>query len=749
MINPDFNLGLLAGHNIWQSVIIFSIVFAILKIIKKTSAEERSWSWSATLFALALLPMAAFLPGEGIKLQNEAPNYVAKNIETAVAVAPAEINLKNKTKSQISVAVEKPVISKDALLSTALLVWFCGIGVSFMRLILAGYNAASLRKSAYPYAPVDQEFNRNWPDSVEIAISPRIGILKPTVLIPRGFAYEMNSEELNPLLFHELAHIKRRDNILHLIERVILGIYWWNPVMHFIATQISEERELACDDRAAKSCGDHIVYAKSLLKGARQIVGQNKPILGLAVLRRESPLSKRVKRLTATTVFSGLNLKRLSKNLSLVFISVLCLGLITPRFAVGQVEINRDGHSSVEATIDDLILEVEWQGNLVLNEEETNFIAMDDDGYLSLETEQDGVVRKLILKGSGGEINREFFINGTANDFDEAEYAWQTENLKRMLRLSAINAEKRVDHIYAKGGVDAVLDEIDQLLSDYAVRLYTESLVDVYELDQPQITRLLTTLDKMESGYEKGLALAAIADEQDLDVDTGRMVAQAIDENGHREFISEDMVLALADIDTEAGVLALELEVDEKLELELSEQEIESIREQVEIELDNLPTEGELAEIIEKAHADLPTEAELAEILADAQAEMPTQEELEEIIRQSTELMLSADERARIVEEAIAEMPTQEELTRIVEEAMAEVPTEEEIERMVVEAKASMPTKEELERIIEEARAGMPSREEIDQMREDMRRELQELKVRRQELKKSREELKESQEGFQ
>ena len=46
--------------------------------------------------------------------------------------------------------------------------------------------------------------------------------------------------------------------------------------MHFIVTRISEERELACDDRAIKSCGDQLIYAKSLLKGARQLVGEKK-----------------------------------------------------------------------------------------------------------------------------------------------------------------------------------------------------------------------------------------------------------------------------------------------------------------------------------------------------------------------------------------------------------------------------------------------------------------------------------------
>lgn len=44
------SLSMLAGHNIWQSVAIFLIVGVIFKTIKANSAEERSWSWTATLF---------------------------------------------------------------------------------------------------------------------------------------------------------------------------------------------------------------------------------------------------------------------------------------------------------------------------------------------------------------------------------------------------------------------------------------------------------------------------------------------------------------------------------------------------------------------------------------------------------------------------------------------------------------------------------------------------------------------------
>lgn len=354
MINMDLNFGILVGHNLWQSLVVFAVVMGVLKVLKDTSAEEKSWSWSATLFALTLLPLATFLPGEGINwysgqkfaqsgsTQIERPHSPMKPVGIAYSEQPDGNEQNLKIQSFPANEIGNSTNRDKMIMGLASGVWIIGVMIALFRLAIAAFNAWNLRKYAYPFAPKALELDEKWPGQVDIAVSDEIsgpmviGFLNPTVLIPQSFAKEMAMEDLLPLLYHELAHIKRHDNILHLIERIILAIYWWNPVMHFIASQISEERELACDDRAAKSCGNQITYAKSLLKGARQLIGYNKPVLGLAVLRRESPLSKRVKRMTSVRVFDELSIMRLVKNLSIVFFSIVILGLMTPRIANGQ-----------------------------------------------------------------------------------------------------------------------------------------------------------------------------------------------------------------------------------------------------------------------------------------------------------------------------------------------------------------------------------------------------------------------------
>jgi beta-lactamase regulating signal transducer with metallopeptidase domain len=661
MFNTDFNLGLLAGHNIWQSVIIFAVVFIILKVIQGSSAEEKSWSWSATLLALAILPMAAFLPGEGFTWQQDLA-LSERSVSQIEFVAPLQFE-QNSTNLIIPQEAQKPFITMEKIQTSLIILWFIGTLISLFKLAVAGYNAAKLRSSAYPFVTE----NDNWQSDVEIAISDEVngpivvGILKPMILLPRDFAHDMEFKSLKPLLFHELAHIKRFDNIFNLIERIVLSVYWWNPVMHFIAGRISEERELACDDRAAMSCGDQIIYAKSLLVGAKKLVGEKKSVLGLAVLRRESPLSKRIKRLTGATALGGVNMLRFAKNLSALFMTVLVLGVMTPRFAIGQVD-------------------------------------------------QNGLM--------------------TAGD-----------------------AEKSVDRLYSDGGVDAVLLEIELLSNDYSQRLYTESLVDVYELDNAQIARLIGTIDQMENDSERNISLSAIANEQELEGDTVEMLARAATGDQVTDFDEDDIAFALGNIEMVASDESFEGMIERSVRESLpTEEELDLIIEQsmpTEEELDliieqSIPSEEEMARMVIES---LPTEEELERMIKES---MPSEEELgrmakgsmpseEEIARMVKESLPSEEEMARIVKEAKADMPDKEEIARMVEEAKADLPDKEEMALMLKEALADRPSEEEIARMVEEMKANMPTKEQLAEFKQEMRENAEEFRATKEKLKELKE----------
>lgn len=338
MGNVEYNLGLFIGNNLWQSIAVLMVVLGILKLVKSSTAEERSWSWTAALIAVAILPLASFLPGDGAGLFESLAKE--KNLVSTEAQLSAvtQLPLNNKMVND-EVVVNTSFFNPESVYFAGItLLWIVGTLFALSRLAIAWSNSNNLTRSAYPYEGFK---GLSIPAGVEVAINNDIsgpivvGLINPVILLPRSFAFEMETSELEPLLHHEVAHIKRYDNIFYLVERLVLAVYWWNPVMFYIAKCVAEERELACDDRAAKRCGDNLIYAKSLLNGARKLTGKHMPIVGLAALSRESVLSERIKRLTNHSRIIQVNAKRIVKNTAFLMIAVLTLGIITPRIDVG------------------------------------------------------------------------------------------------------------------------------------------------------------------------------------------------------------------------------------------------------------------------------------------------------------------------------------------------------------------------------------------------------------------------------
>src|SRR5688572_32534263 len=77
-------------------------------------------------------------------------------------------------------------------------------------------------------------------------------------------------QQLQAVLAHELAHIKRHDYLVNVFQVVAETVFFYHPAVWWTSKQIRIERELCCDDIAVRSCGDPIGYARALTALARQ-----------------------------------------------------------------------------------------------------------------------------------------------------------------------------------------------------------------------------------------------------------------------------------------------------------------------------------------------------------------------------------------------------------------------------------------------------------------------------------------------
>jgi bla regulator protein BlaR1 len=182
------------------------------------------------------------------------------------------------------------------------------------QVISGGRWAAKFRQLA-------QELGINRPLSLrlshEVASPMVIGHLKPMVLLPVGLISGLNPEQVEAILVHELAHVRRFDYLVNALQTFLETIFFFHPAYWWLSQIIRDEREHCCDDLAIAHCGDAMVYARALTELEQQRLESNPFALGLQ--GRPNHLLSRIKRV--------MGVQHPQPNLSLRGIAFLLVGL--------------------------------------------------------------------------------------------------------------------------------------------------------------------------------------------------------------------------------------------------------------------------------------------------------------------------------------------------------------------------------------------------------------------------------------
>jgi uncharacterized protein (TIGR03435 family) len=100
--------------------------------------------------------------------------------------------------------------------------------------------------------------------SALVRVPAVVGWLRPVVLVPVGALAGLPAEQMEALLLHELAHIRRYDYLVNLVQSVAEALLFYHPAVWWVSGHIRAEREMCCDDVAARASGDVLTYASAL-----------------------------------------------------------------------------------------------------------------------------------------------------------------------------------------------------------------------------------------------------------------------------------------------------------------------------------------------------------------------------------------------------------------------------------------------------------------------------------------------------
>lgn len=279
-------LGWTLVHSLWQILAITLVYFAIVLFTKK--ASYRYWSG----MSLLLLQFMA----SGITFFVISAFSSSEKTFAGVALAPKMLS---------SVQVMLSYLQTNLPLVVG--IWVLGCAILFSRLILGYLWVNSLKNSQknqfdekLTQILLDIKQKMNITKNVQVKVSrivslPMImGVLKPVILIPAGLVSGFSQEQLETILAHELAHLKRHDFLLNGLQSVLDVIYFFHPAMWLLSAQIRKERENCCDDLALEVSGSKLLLAKTLVQLQETIYT---PKLAMAFGKKSYSLLERVQRI--------------------------------------------------------------------------------------------------------------------------------------------------------------------------------------------------------------------------------------------------------------------------------------------------------------------------------------------------------------------------------------------------------------------------------------------------------------------
>jgi beta-lactamase regulating signal transducer with metallopeptidase domain len=262
-------LGWTLLHFLWQGVLIAKLFAAARGLAGRSLNPRVHYVWAcAALAAMALAPVATFaLIGSGSPLiPASASGWSARPFAMAGSQAAA---------GEWRFAV--PAIS-ERILPWIVATWLCG-ALAFSIRLAGGWVAAARLRSVASARPASGEWQRKLDGLIirmrisrpvrlmvsSLAQAPAVvGWLRPAILMPVGALAGLPAEHIEALLAHELAHIRRHDYLINLLQGVAEAMLFYHPSVWWISNEIRAERELCCDDAAVAVCGDAFTYARAL-----------------------------------------------------------------------------------------------------------------------------------------------------------------------------------------------------------------------------------------------------------------------------------------------------------------------------------------------------------------------------------------------------------------------------------------------------------------------------------------------------
>ncbi|MFO7903866.1 MAG: M56 family metallopeptidase, partial [Pirellulaceae bacterium] len=331
-------IGITLIHSFWQ-VALIAIIYALVRfLLRLGSARARYTAGCCALFAMLVAPVSTYLvlwnsqaevaysiersnqDARGTELST-IPNHAGESVAatpptestpvTASGADAGEVTASMRSTPVANTSERPPTVDFMKAFRSCLpwvtTVWVVGVSVLSLRPFWGWLHLLRVRRHGLSPLPEALQIGTQhtmrrlgvhravrFVQSALVEVPTVVGFLKPIVLLPASIVFELSTEEIELILAHELAHVRRNDWIVNLAQVAVEALLFYHPAMWWVSGQIRAEREHCCDDIAVATEGRRAAYVRTLVH--LEELRQTAPVAVLSATG--SSLIARVRRLS-------------------------------------------------------------------------------------------------------------------------------------------------------------------------------------------------------------------------------------------------------------------------------------------------------------------------------------------------------------------------------------------------------------------------------------------------------------------
>lgn len=409
-----YSLSLTLLHFLWQGLLVALILKSAFYLIDNNKSKLRYALATLAMFSNAILAVLTFImvyPDTSSGINSSLSPIPLNNLVNELTQKNALLSYQELLPSILAYSLP--------YLSLLWLVTLCALAVKLM-IEVRNVNNLPLHSTISPTPELLIRFSQ-LAKQIKLTKTPRllislkaevpmaIGWLKPVVLLPASMVTGLDSAQLEMLILHELAHIRRHDYLVNFVQTLVELLFFFHPSVHWIGKQMRNEREYCSDDIAVQHCGDAIAYAHTLTDTASLCAkGHFHTIPTMAMAASGGDLKARILRLVDHHCAPSNNISKwlAAASLLLAFFLLSLNQLLTMPFAQqlnNQFPWQESGFN---------------QNNMINNNVSSKNVALTEPDKLLTSIRNDSIAQQL-LKGDENIANRVQIISDSSNSAEE------------------------------------------------------------------------------------------------------------------------------------------------------------------------------------------------------------------------------------------------------------------------------------------------------------------------------------------